>query len=192
MKQRIIIFGLAAMLAAACGCTLFGSEPEDKPDPEPVVENGQQQPDEPEPDVEIIKPEIPQPDEATAKAIADAIARYTDEELKPGERQDALLKDLAAMGTIAYADVLRLVGDPEASPRHLPEVYKYFHSQPDAAARDGALVVQLFNDDEVVRAGAWRILTMLHPKLKAAAYEPDASEQRRYKAICEIKKSLGQ
>ncbi len=190
MKQRILIVGLAALMAGACGCALFGSDPEPKPQPKPVVEDPQPN-EQPEPVVEIVRPEIPKPDEATAKKIADAIGKYTNEKLKPGERQDALLKDLAAMGTIAYADVLRLAGNPKASQRYQLQFYKYFYSQPDAAMRDRAIVVQLFNDDEMVRTGAYRMLKMLHPEVEKAGYEADANEQCRYKAICEIKKMLG-
>ena len=93
------------------------------------------------------------------------------------------------MGTVAYADILRIVGDRGAKPRYLPEVSKFFSDRPNA--RD-ALVVQLFNDDKAVRAGAWKVLAVLHPQVKPADYKPDADEQARYKAILKIKEILGQ
>ena len=184
------IFLMAALMStlAACGCGLFGSNPDNTDKPEPVVKD-QPQPEKPVEQIKIDKPEIPQPDEATAKKIAEALKTYTDENAKPGERQDALLKDLAALGTVAYADILRLFSGTETW-RSTYEIVKYFSDQP-ADARDKALVVQLFNDDKAVRAGAWEVLAMFHPQIKPADYKPDADEQTRYKAILKIKETLG-
>ena len=191
--KRLLIFPLAAILLTANGCFLFKKEPE----PEPVIVSGnttepgddQPKPD-PEPQIKIVRPEIPVPDEATAAKIAEALKKFQDGELKQEERQDALLKDLAALGTISYGDVLRLLGDPNTPPGYGPKIFKFFLLWPDAKERDTALVTQLFNDDLCIRTGSQKTLQMLHPKAEVA-FDPNASEKCRYLKILEWEKKLG-
>jgi len=191
--KRILIFPLAAILLTANGCFLFKKEKE----PEPVIVSGEttepvddQPRPEPEPEIEVVKPEIPVPDEETAAKIAEALKKFQDGKLQQEERQDALLKDLAALGTISYGDILRLLGDPNTPPGYAPKIFKFFILWPDAQERDTALVTQLFSDDLCIRTGSQKTLQMLHPKAEIA-YDPSASEKCRYLKILEWEKKLG-
>jgi len=191
--KRILIFPLAAILITANGCFLFKEEEE----PQPVIISGrtaeprdeQPEPD-PEPQIKIVKPEIPVPDEATAAKIAEALKKFQDRKLKQEERQDALLKDLAALGTISYGDILRLLGDPNTPPGYAPKIFKFFLLWPDAKERDTALVTHLFSDDLCTRTGSQKTLRMLHPKAEVA-FDPNASEKMRYLKILDWEKELG-
>jgi hypothetical protein len=187
VKKLIVVLAVSALVFAN-GCFLFKKPTKDGTKP-PADQGNTTTPHNGTTTPNIVKPEIPAPDAATAEKIGAALKRFADASLTAGERQDALLVDAASLGTISYGAVLGLLGNPQINAADVPKIFKFFSQWPDKAERDKALVTHLFNDDGGVRAGAQKALAMLYPDAKIA-YDPAATEQQRYEKILEWKKAL--
>lgn len=192
---------LALAIVALLGGCIFGGHTKDntaKPSTQAEGQTGTTETtnttggsEKPETKPEVPKPKIPVADEATQKKIDAAIAKFKDTSAKPEERQDALLKDLVAIGPIATVDVLKLVTETSTEPRAMM-AQKFFEllQEKDKKACNEALLLQLYNDDASLRTAANQMLVQLTGK-KDIGYDANADEAARAEAIKKWAKELG-